>query len=139
MNDFIVCFFKKLNPFVYAFSNRQICQAFRQVIFRRCCTFRRQSNNEQQIDRHPRAYSGSLTTDTPQIIPKRINSFSIDRPRTISKTENDSLNSSLRAPTISGLVVSFADCLNDDVPPCDDKQSNSELVSTSTEKNPTPT
>jgi hypothetical protein len=131
LNDLIV--FLKLNPFVYAFSNRAIRRAFRQVIFRRCCCCmcRAQSTNERQIGRRQRIQSGSLTTDTVQIIPKRTSSFSADVCRTIPKTNNEldaSVSSPFRGPSTGEPVVSFADFLADtgDDDNNDDQQNNSE-------------
>lgn len=120
-----------LNPFVYAFSNRAIRRAFRQVIFRRfCCCILRcwfcryfcpnklNDYNDRQSYQHQRTYSNSFTTQTSQVAPRRTSSFSTELIRPLPKLTNnhDSTPSSipvnpLRAAGTGGPVVSFADFL----------------------------
>ncbi|CAF0980783.1 unnamed protein product [Adineta steineri] len=136
-----------LNPFVYAFSNRAIRRAFRQVIFRRCCCCcicPKPSNNpeEQHTSQRQRGHSGSLTTDISQVVTKGINSSSVDTMRTIPRTQsnhNYPPSSLRRTSTTAAPIVSFADFLeetgDDDISSHDDKQSIKEdLESTSNSK-----
>lgn len=82
-----------LNPFVYAFSNRAIQRAFRQVLCQRFCCFcckHRKSNNEEFVNgRRRRTKSGSLTTETSQTVSKLNNSLSTDNPRVPMKNTHD--------------------------------------------------
>ncbi|CAF3349562.1 unnamed protein product [Rotaria sp. Silwood1] len=139
-----------LNPFVYAFSNRAIRRAFREVIFRRfcCCICRKKSNqhNEQNMDRRRGNRGGSLPTDTSQITLKRKCSYTTDTVRSIPKRESSLETSSpkpVRSPNTSGPVVSFAEFLSetddddDDITSHDNEKPNSELIPTSAEKNTT--
>ncbi|CAF1465752.1 unnamed protein product [Adineta steineri] len=118
-----------LNPFVYAFSNRAIRRAFRQVLFRRFCCCRSQCwlcryfcpnkatrYSEPSSSQYQRTHSNSFTTQTSQVAPRRASSsFSADIARTIPKQMNnfDVLsNSPIRTPGGSGgPVVSFAEFL----------------------------
>ncbi|UJR35776.1 hypothetical protein I4U23_028524 [Adineta vaga] len=140
-----------LNPFVYAFSNRAIRRAYRQIIFRRfcCCGLRcwlcrylcpNKSNtcNEQVSSQYSRARSSSYTTQTSQIAPRRTSSVTGEVIRTIPKVANgfEALSSSPKTPSRiagnSGHVVSFADFLAETD---DDKiVSNQELNSNPTIK-----
>ncbi|CAF1033700.1 unnamed protein product [Rotaria sordida] len=143
-----------LNPFVYAFSNRAIRRAFREVIFRRfcCCICRKRLNqyNERKGHRRRCTASGSFTTETSQIGSRRKSSYSADLVRTIPKIECNSEPSSpkpIRSPNANGLAVSFAEFLSDTNNDDDDndnnitshnnEQSNSEFIPTSTKKNST--
>ncbi|CAF0811216.1 unnamed protein product [Adineta ricciae] len=127
-----------LNPFVYAFSNRAIRRAFRQVIFRRCCCCFCRTSSDQFDDqftrRRARAYSGSLTTDVSQSVFKGVQSTSFDVDRTASKIEKDLDSSSFRA--VEAPVVSFKEFLaektddDEDRSPQADKQPNQECETT---------
>jgi len=146
-----------LNPFVYAFSNRAIRRAFRQVLFRRfCCSCLRcwlcrylcpnkckEYTNQESYQRNP---SNSFATQTSQVAPRRTSSLSGEIIRTLPKTSTDfdAISSSPVTPmrTIGGggPVVSFADFLaetgDDDISNNDDKQSKQELSSTPIQKIP---
>jgi hypothetical protein len=149
----IVSFLLKLNPFVYAFSNRAIRRAFRQVICRRfcCCGLRcwvcqclcpNKCNeyDQQQSFQYQRAHSNSFATQTSQVAPRRASSISAEMIRTLPKTANEydaSSNSPITPMRIvgsGGPVVSFADYLSetgvDDISSPDDKQSNRDVSST---------
>ncbi|CAF1044445.1 unnamed protein product [Rotaria sordida] len=140
-----------LNPFVYAFSNRAIRRAFREVIFRRfcCCGLQcwlcryfcpNKSNkyNQQKSCKHKRDLSSSIGTETLQIAPRRTYSLSTELSRTIPQII-DNLDASLskRARTIgSGSpVVSFTEKDKDDILSDDNKQTNEESKPRSTEIN----
>jgi len=149
-----------LNPFVYAFSNRAIRRAFRQVLFRRfCCWGSRcwlcrylcpnkcKEYTDQESYQYQRNPSNSFQTQTSQVAPRRTSSLSDEIIRTLPKTSKDfdALSSSPITPkrTIGGgggPVVSFADFLaetgDDDISTNDDKQSNKELSSTPIQKIP---
>jgi len=150
--------FLKLNPFLYAFSNRAIRRAFRQVIFRRfcCCGLRcwlcrylcpnKSNENNSQSYQYQRGHSGgSFTTQTSQVAPRRTSSLSTEMTRPLPKTSNDfdPLSSSpitpMRTAGTGRPVVSFADFLtetggDDDILSNDDKQSNQESSSTPIQK-----
>lgn len=144
---------KQFNPFVYAFSNRCIRQAFREVICRRCCCCicRKRTNqgNGHRTRRRQRGRSSSLTTDTSQITSKVPNAPSVDVVRTVPQIEHDDDTSShplFRGPTTGGPVVSFADFLagadggdDDDISSHDDKRSNHEFIPISTKEHLTTT
>jgi hypothetical protein len=122
----------KLNPFVYAFSNRAIRRSFREVIFRRycCCDLRFwlcrhfcPKKPDEYNEQYLRPYSSSFTTQTSQVAPRRTSSFSAELIRPITKTVNgcgtisNSPKTPNRTPGSGGPVVSFADFLvgtNDD-------------------------
>jgi hypothetical protein len=152
-------FVLKLNPFVYAFSNRAIRRAFRQVIFRRfcCCGLRcwlcryfcpNKSNeyNDPQSYQYQRGTSGSFATQTSQVAPRRTSSLSAEMVRILPKPGNDfeaapdSPITPLRTGSRGGPVVSFADYLvetgSDHISIKDEKQSNQELSSTPLQKIP---
>jgi hypothetical protein len=143
-------FYLKLNPFVYAFSNRAIRRAFRQVICRRfcCCGLRcwlcrhfcpNKANeyNDQPSSQYQRGHSNSFATQTSQVAPRRTSSLSADIIRPISKTTNDfdasssSPKTPVRTPGNGGPVVSFADFLAetsaDEISSYDNKQSDQEF------------
>jgi hypothetical protein len=153
----LILFILKLNPFVYAFSNRAIRRAFRQVLFRRfcCCGLRfwlcrylcpnkANENNEQTSYQYQRGHSNSFATQTSQVAPRRTSSLSTEMTRTIPKTDNEfnALSSSpitpMRTAGIGGPVVSFADFLAetgaDDISSNDDNKSNHESSSTPIQK-----
>jgi hypothetical protein len=149
-------FILKLNPFVYAFSNRAIRRAFRQIIFRRfcCCGLRcwlcrnfcpnKSKENSEQSYQYQRNHSSSFGTQTSQIAPRRTSSLSTELIRPLPKTGNDydaSSNSPItpiRTAGSGGPIVSFADFLGetvaDDISSNDDKQSNKESTSTPIQK-----
>jgi len=146
----LIFFFKQFNPFVYAFSNRAIRRAFRQVIFRHCCCCicRKpiDEGDEQHTRRRHRAYSGSLTTDISQITSKGPNVSLTEVVRTIPETENNHdivSNLLIRVPTTNIPAISFADFLeetgDDDISSEDDKESNQDLILTTTKEHLTPT
>ena len=145
----------KLNPFVYAFSNRAIRRAFRQVIFRRfcCCGLRcwlcrhfcpNKSNeyNDQLSSQYQRGHSSSFQTQISQVAPRRTSSLSAEFIQPISKTTDgfDALSSSpktpIRTPGSGGPVVSFADFLaeasDDEILSNNTKQLNQDFPSTET-------
>lgn len=119
----------QLNPFVYAFSNRAIRRAFRQILFRRfcCCNLRcwlcrrlcpnkSQEYQNQQSNRYQRARSNSFTTQISQVVPRRTSSLSAEVTRTlpIAGSLFDSLIDTPRiAGSGTGPVVSFADFVNE--------------------------
>ncbi|CAF1246701.1 unnamed protein product [Adineta ricciae] len=140
-----------LNPFVYAFSNRAIRRAFRQIIFRRFCCWcgfrcwlcryfcptKANAYNEQLASQYQYTHSSSYTTQTSQIAPRRASSLTGDVLRTDVKVANgfEALSSSPktpnRTPGHSGPVVSFADFLaetgEDEVLSNGDAHSNEEV------------
>ncbi|CAF1402147.1 unnamed protein product [Rotaria magnacalcarata] len=114
-----------LNPFVYAFSNRAIRRAFREVIFRRfcCCGLQcwlcrhfcpKKSNQYDRQQSYPNNRDNSYTVgaDVLQVAPRRPYSVSHELIRKVSKTPNDidpPLSTSIRtAGSEEGPVVSFA-------------------------------
>ena len=117
---------------MYAFSNRAIRRAFRQVIFRGCCFCRTSSDqcDDQSTRRRTRAQSGSLTTDISQSVFRGTKSTSFDVGRIASKIEKDLDSSSFRA--VEAPVVSFNEFLaektddDEEHSPHADKQSNQE-------------
>ncbi|CAF0755379.1 unnamed protein product [Rotaria sp. Silwood1] len=140
-----------LNPFVYAFSNRAIRRAFREVIFRRfcCCGLqcwlcrhlcpnKANEYNQQQPCQYKRDPSNSIGTEALQIAPRRTYSLSAELIRTIPKTV-EHLDALLCTPTQTidneGPVVSFAETGKDDILSNDNKQSSEEVKPTSTENN----
>ncbi|CAF3069820.1 unnamed protein product [Rotaria socialis] len=133
-----------LNPFVYAFSNRAIRRAFREVIFRRfcCCGLQcwlcrhfcpKKSNQYDRQRSYPnkRDNSYSVGSDVPQVAPRRTYSLSHELIRKVSKTSNDTdppLSTPIpTAGSGEGPVVSFVNfvvptikedpSLEDDKPP----------------------
>ena len=107
-----------MNPFVYAFSNRAIRRAFRQVICRRfCCYFWflcRNKSDQPVTTRRQRAHSGSLTTETSQLPPRRTSSLSADALRNKPKVDPDGnlpAVSVFRGANTGAPAVSFADFL----------------------------
>ncbi|UJR10235.1 hypothetical protein I4U23_014448 [Adineta vaga] len=135
-----------LNPFVYAFSNKAIRRAFRQVIFRRCCCCLCGSPSDTFDEEYgrprKRIYSGSLTTDISNSNFRALHSTSLDVGRISSKIKEDPDIPSLRAPEEPAVTVAdfFAekngddddddddddDADADDLLSDDDKQSNQE-------------
>ena len=99
--------FFKLNPFVYAFSNRAIRRAFREVIFRRfCCWCCAKKTNHYESSRHQRDYSGSLTTDTSLMAPRQTKSFKTDNnDKKKSKTESNHDPSTEQQPQLHPSTV----------------------------------
>ncbi|CAF1571890.1 unnamed protein product [Adineta ricciae] len=141
-----------LNPFVYAFSNRAIRRAFRQIIFRRFCCWcgfrcwlcryfcptKTSAYNEQLASQYQYTHSSSYTTQTSQIVPRRASSLTGDVLQTNVKVANgcfEALSNSPKTPNRppghSGPVVSFADFLaetgEDEVLSNGDAHSNEEL------------
>ncbi|CAF2391627.1 unnamed protein product [Rotaria sp. Silwood2] len=140
-----------LNPFVYAFSNRAIRRAFREVIFRRfcCCGLqcwlcrhlcpnKADQFNQQQSCQYKRDHSNSIGTEALQIPPRRTYSLSAELIRTIPITI-DNLDSALDTPARTtdngGPVVSFAETGKDDILSKDNKRSSQEFTPTSIENN----
>ena len=130
---------------MYAFSNRAIQRAFRQVIFRRfcCCDLQcwlcrhvcpEKSNRYQdhQPHQYQRARSNSFATQTSQVAPKRTSSYSPESSRTLPKTGNG-CSPPLITPMPSSAdqdpIVCFAEFLEglavESVSGNDDKEGNS--------------
>lgn len=150
----------KLNPFVYAFSNRAIRRAFRQIIFRRfccCCGLRywlcryfcpnKLNENCDPSYQYQRGHSNSFATQTSQVAPRRTSSLSTELLRPLPKTNTNDGDASSNSPLTpmrtagsGGHVVSFADFLaetgGDEISSNDDKQSNHEISSTPKENIP---
>jgi hypothetical protein len=143
----------KLNPFVYAFSNRAIRRAFRQVIFPRfcCCGLRfwlcrhfcpnkSDEYNDQLSGQYQRGHSNSFQTQISQVAPRRTSSFSAELIQPISKTTDsfEALSSSPKTPIRTtgsgGPIVSFADFLveanDDEILSNNNKQLNQDFPST---------
>ncbi|CAF2928401.1 unnamed protein product [Rotaria sp. Silwood2] len=140
-----------LNPFLYAFSNRAIRRAFREVIFRRfcCCGLqcwlcrhlcpnKADQFNQQQSCQYKRDHSNSIGIEALQIPPRRTYSLSAELIRTIPITI-DNLDSALDTPARTtdngGPVVSFAETGKDDILSKDNKRSSQEFTPTSIENN----
>ena len=149
--------FLQLNPFVYAFSNRAIRRAFRQVIFRRFCCWglrcwlcrlicpqKCTEYSQQPSYQYQRNHSSSFATQTSQVAPRRASSISAEIIRTLPKIVHDYDASSgspmtpIRSAGSGGPVVSFADFLagttGDNISLHEEKQSNRDLSSTPLQK-----
>ncbi|CAF2119252.1 unnamed protein product [Rotaria magnacalcarata] len=138
-----------LNPFVYAFSNRAIRRAFREMIFRRfcfCCICQKKSTpfNESSLSRRRGTDSGSIGAEVSKIPTKQANSYLVDNVRAISKKENGVDDSSNKLPLDSNThrpAVSFADFINEHDPNNDTSRDNqkpsSEFISMLPWKNST--
>lgn len=115
-----------LNPFVYAFSNRAIQRAFRQVLFKRycCCNlqcwlcryFCPQKSAERYQDQlsyqYQRNFSNSYGTQSSQVAPRRTVSLSSDVTRKVTSGANgfeSFVPSTPRTADSVGLVVSFVE------------------------------
>lgn len=135
----------QLNPFVYAFSNRSIRRAFRQVICRRfcCCMCQKKGTYDHKISRRQRLNSASYTTDVSQGTLRRTNSYVAEVCRTIPKLnrELDTLvNSPFRTAHTGAPVVSFADSIAETAKDDDEEEpTNPEIPETLPKNDPTST
>ena len=109
------------------------------MICRRCCCLCPQTWKPRG-DHRQRTHSGSLTTETSQIVPRRASSIGNDHSRHKSKLdpELDIASTALFHGASTGApIVSFADFLADTGD--DDNQTNQELLSVEAKKDLPPT